>query len=252
MSFTIINAQLGRSKKVLKKILPQKISKEEIKQTALKKIIPTTMIVAESLTPLISHAEEANKVLKFGVNYWDTEKFVHFIPKTFKPKQERLLPPLGNYDFVPKNNFSKNSEFLRKPYSGTIEELEYFIEDLIPKRKGKKDYNPFYKKAESFVEIGKKYNVNPTVLIAIGMQESGRGTSYAALKKNNIGGITLKTGLAKFNTVEDCIEKMAEIIDKRLKENYNSIEKIGKSGKYCAKSSADEWIRNVVFYLNNM
>ena len=37
MSFTIINAQLSRSKKVLKKILPPKIAREEIKQTALKK-----------------------------------------------------------------------------------------------------------------------------------------------------------------------------------------------------------------------
>ena len=252
MPLTIINAQLGRSKKFLKKCAPQRIIKEKVKETALKKIIPTTMIVAESLGSFAGHAQNINKTLLAYNGLYDTKNITQYVPFLPKIKNEDIFPPLGSFDFLPRNNFKKNSECLREPYNGTPELLDYFIENLIPKRKGKKDYNPFYQKGKSFIEIGKKYNINPAVLVAIGMQESARGTSYAAIRKNNIGGITLKKGHAEFKTVEECIESMAEVIDKRLKENYNSIEAIGKSGKYCDKSASDLWIKNVMFFLNKM
>ena len=252
MPLTILNAQLCHSKKFIKKYTPQKVVKEKIKQTALKKIIPTTMIVAESLGSFSAHSQNINKSLLAYNDVFQSKNVTRFVPFFPKTKDENIFPPLGSFDFLPRNNFKKNSECLREPYNGTAEQLDYFIEKLIPKRKGKKDYNPFFGKARSFIKISEKYNINPTVLIAIAMQESARGTSYAAIKKNNIGGIILKNGHAEFKNVEDCIEKMAEIINKRFEGNCNSIEKIGKSGKYCAKSASELWIKNVMFYLNKM
>ena len=252
MPFRINNARLVQSKKFIKKYLPQKVVKEKVKETTLKKIIPTTMIFVESFGAFSGHSQNLNKALLASNDIFQSKNVTNFMPFMPKTKNENIFPPFGSFDFLPKNKFKKNSECLRESYNGTAEQLDYFIENLIPKKNGKKDYNPFYKKADTFIKIGEKYNVNPTVLIAIAMQESGRGTSFAALKKNNIGGIMLSKGHAKFQNVDDCIEKMAQIINERLSDNYNSIEKIGKSGKYCEKSVADLWIKNVMFYLNKM
>ena len=236
-----IQAQFQRSKSRVKNYLPQKIIPQKIKQAAMKKIIPSAMIAVESLTTLSGHAQGVNKSLITFSNY-DPKDFEIFVPFLPKAKNE-FLPPLGSMNFVPKNKLR---------YKGSAEELNYFIEKLIPRRNGRKDYNPFYGKAQSFIDIGNKYNINPTVLIAIAMQESGRGTSIAAVKMKNIGGIYINNKHAKFENVEQCIEEMAKTIGKRVRENYNTIDLIGKSGKYCDKSKSDLWVKNVVFFLNKM
>ena len=245
-----IQAQFQRSRAGLKKYLPQKIIPQKIKQTAMKKILPSAMIAVESLTTLSGHAQGVNKSLITFSNY-DPKDFEIFMPFVPKAKNE-FLPPLGSMDFVPKNKFSKYSTCIKDRYKGSVEELNYFIEQLIPKRNGRKDYNPFYGKAQSFIDIGNKHNINPTVLIAIAMQESGRGTSVAAVKMKNIGGIYINNKHAKFENVEQCIEEMAKTIEKRVRENYNTIDLIGKSGKYCDKSVSNLWVKNVVFFLNKM
>lgn len=251
-----IHAQLRRSKVNVKRFLSNTSLPQKVKNTAVKKIIPTTMIVAESFNSLSANAQNVNKTMlaytKFNPKI--IENFMPYMPKT---KEKPLPLPLAlrkemGMNLTPKNKFKKNSLCIREKYNGTAEELDYFIEKLIPKRNGKKDYNPFYKKGESFIKIGNKYNINPTVLVAIGMQESGRGTSIAALRKNNIGGIYLKSGHAQFETVEECIERMAKTIDKRLKENYTTIEAIGKSGRYCDETVSELWVKNVMFFLNKM
>ncbi len=252
MKIPQIQAHFMRGKAGLKRFLPQKVIPQNIKEKAIKKIIPTAMIAAESLTSLSGHAQQVNKnFLAYGGI--EPKKFSIFTPYMPKLKEEApALPPLGSIDFVPKNKLNKNSMCLRESYKGTVEELNYFIEKLIPKRHGKKDYNPFYRKGQSFIDIAKKYNVNPTVLIAIAMQESGRGTSIAAVKMRNIGGIYLNNKHAKFENVEQCIEIMAKTIDTRIRENCKTINAIGQSGRYCDKSVSDLWVKNVVFFLNKM
>lgn len=249
-----IHAQLRRSKVNVKRFLSNTSLSQKVKNTAVKKIIPTTMIVAESLGSLSANAQNVNKALMAYADF-DPKIIVNFMPHLPKTKVEPLplpMPLRREMNLTPKNKFQKNSLCIREKYNGTAEELDYFIEKLIPKRNGKKDYNPFYKKGESFIKIGNKYNINPTVLVAIGMQESGRGTSIAALRKNNIGGIYLKGSHAKFETVEECIERMAKTINKRLNENYTSIEAIGKSGRYCDKTVSELWVKNVLFFINKM
>ncbi len=216
----------------------------------IKKLVPAAMIITESLGSLNAHAPIRIKpdniplhLSKIGVaNWFDTDPF-DGRTLYIKPAVKNLLP---------KNHFNKNSACLRETYKGTAEDLNYFIDKLIPKRNGTKEYNPFYKKGEAFIKFGQQYNVNPTVLIAIGMHESGRGTSKAAREMKNIGGIYLNNKRAKFDNVEDCIEIMAQTINTRIKANNKSIADVGNSGKYCAKTSSEEWINNVMFFLNKM
>jgi len=216
----------------------------------IKKLVPATMIVAESLGSLNAHPPMKIKpenvtshISKIGIANWFNTAPYTDRTLYIKPVVKKLLP---------KNHFKKTSFCLRENYKGTAEDLNYFIDKLIPKKNGTKEYNPFYGKGEAFIKLGQKYNVNPTVLIAIGMHESGRGTSKAAREMKNIGGIYLNNKRAKFDNVEDCIEIMAQTINKRIKENNQTIADIGNSGRYCAKSASEEWIKNVMFFLNKM
>ena len=98
-----------------------------------------------------------------------------------------------------------------------------------------------------------KYGVNPVLLMAISMTESARGTSSAALNKNNVGGIMGKKGLRKFSNVESCIDVMAATVAKHHKERHlNTLYELAHSGKYCDKSVADQWIKHVMFYIKKL
>ena len=251
MHLTRIGARVRYSRMNLRKFTPQKIIKEKVNNSAIKKVVPVTMLVAESVTPLSGHAQSLMK-LESEISNFSRFELPKFAGVPIKIEEKAYPYPFSKFSLDPKNKFNKNSKFLRSEYPGTAEELDYFIEKLIPKKNGTKKYNPFYKKGQAFIDAGKKYQVNPTFLVAIAMQESGIGTSSAALKKNNIGGIMTKGGHKKFENVEACIDNMAEIINKRINEHLTTVEAIGHSGKYCAKSAGNQWVKNVMFYVNKM
>ena len=148
--------------------------------------------------------------------------------------------------------FPKKSQSLTAKYEGTAQELDVLISRLLEKTGGDKTKNPLYGKGKSFIESGEKHHVNPSVLVAIAMHESGRGTSSMARNRNNIGGLIGKNGALRFNKVEDCIESMAKTIEKHTKNDILTIEQLGRSGKYCAKSAGDRWAEDVVFYINKL
>ena len=148
--------------------------------------------------------------------------------------------------------FTKKSQSLTAKYEGTAQELDVLISRLLEKTGGDKTKNPLYGKGKSFIESGEKHHVNPSVLVAIAMHESGRGTSSMARNRNNIGGLIGKNGALRFNKVEDCIESMAKTIEKHTKNDILTIEQLGRSGKYCAKSAGDRWAEDVVFYINKL
>ena len=132
----------------------------------------------------------------------------------------------------------------------SVEELNAAIERLLPKKN--LDRNPLRNKADVFIQMGEKYEVNPVSLVAIAMCESARGVSSAALKKKNVGGLMGRKGLQTFKNVDDCIEQMAQILQRHTRNNRETISKLGNSGKYCAKSSAKNWIKHVNFYINQL
>jgi hypothetical protein len=107
---------------------------------------------------------------------------------------------------------------------------------------------------DAFIQAGKKYGIDPALLAAIAIHETGNGSSSAARKKNNIGGMMGKNGLMSFNSIQEGIDKMAS----NLKRNYidqglTSIQQIQK--KYAPVGAANDptnlnsnWISGVSRY----
>ena len=114
--------------------------------------------------------------------------------------------------------------------------------------------NPLNNKAPIFVKCAKKHGVDPTLLMAIAMHESARGTSNAVKTKRNIGGImTSKQKLKIFSNIDLCIDQMAETLAYHHREDkINTVKELAYAGKYCAKNEASEWIKGVMYYINEL
>lgn len=103
-------------------------------------------------------------------------------------------------------------------------------------------------KAKAFLNSAQKFGIDPRVLVAIAMHESGRGMSLAAKDKsrNNVGGLK---GL-KFKSVEESIDSIARTINTKYNAGYTTINKIGINGVYCDKKVGAKWANEVNSYLN--
>lgn len=109
---------------------------------------------------------------------------------------------------------------------------------------------------DAFVQAGKKYGIDPALLAAIAIHETGNGSSNAAKNKNNVGGMMGKNGLMSFGSIQEGIDKMAS----NLKRNYidqglTSIAQIQR--KYAPVGAANDptnlnknWISGVTKYYN--
>ena len=215
------------------------------KEHAVKRLLPGIMLVAETFTQNPQTVGLATKI-----NDPVISKTNILIARNHIKKLNPLSFNAANVK--PHNKFTKKSQSLTAKYEGTAQELDVLISRLLEKTGGDKTKNPLYGKGKSFIESGEKHHVNPSVLVAIAMHESGRGTSSMARNRNNIGGLIGKNGALRFNKVEDCIESMAKTIEKHTKNDILTIEQLGRSGKYCAKSVGDSWADDVVFYINKL
>lgn len=113
-----------------------------------------------------------------------------------------------------------------------------------------------------FVKYGQKYGIDPALLAAISMHETGNGTSSAARNKNNLGGMmdpsTNWSTLMTFDSLDAGIEAMA----RNLKKNYfdqglNSISAI--AGKYAPVGADNDpnglnkyWTNGVTKFYNSL
>lgn len=70
--------------------------------------------------------------------------------------------------------------------------------------------------ATYFINAGKKYDIDPNLLSAIAIHETGNGSSKAAHEKNNIAGMMGRNGLRSYKSVEESIFDMA----RNLRQNY--------------------------------
>lgn len=67
-----------------------------------------------------------------------------------------------------------------------------------------------------FINAGKKYDLDPNLLSAIAIHETGNGSSRAVNEKNNVAGMMGKNGLRSYDSVEESIFDMA----RNLRQNY--------------------------------
>lgn len=113
-----------------------------------------------------------------------------------------------------------------------------------------------------FVKYGNKYGIDPALLAAISIHETGNGTSPAARNKYNLGGMmdpeSKWTKLMSFDSIEEGIDAMARNLKKNyLDQGITSIEGIGK--KYAPVGAANDprgqnkhWIPGVTSYYNKL
>ncbi|MEW9052662.1 MAG: glucosaminidase domain-containing protein [Neobacillus sp.] len=109
-----------------------------------------------------------------------------------------------------------------------------------------------------FEAAGKKYGIDPALLAAISIHETGNGSSNAARFKFNVAGMMSKNGLKSYSSVEESIFDMA----RNLRQNYldqgrTTIAQIG--AKYAPVGAANDptslnnhWVKGVQHYFNTL
>lgn len=113
--------------------------------------------------------------------------------------------------------------------------------------------------ADAFVEAGKKYGVDPRLLAAISMQETGGGRSKAINNKNNAMGIMGSSGLKRFQSVQASIESQARSLS-REGGYYQGADTIGEiAGIYAPVGAKNDpnglnrhWRNNVTNFFEDL
>ncbi|MBR5895586.1 MAG: glucosaminidase domain-containing protein [Akkermansia sp.] len=114
---------------------------------------------------------------------------------------------------------------------------------------------PYY---ETFVDAAMSNGLEPRLLMAIAMHETGRGTSSAFRNKKNAMGVSDSRGPRRFGSVEESIYYMAD----QLRRNYigkglQTVEAIGR--KYAPVGAANDprglnqhWVNGVNKYMREL
>jgi hypothetical protein len=134
---------------------------------------------------------------------------------------------------------------------------------LTSKTTGGEDLNPHLKgvlqnTGSHFIEAGEKYGINPALLAAISIHETGNGTSNAARFKFNVAGMMGKNGLKTYSSIQESIFDMA----RNLRQNYLDKGKltIAQIGAKYAPIGADNdpnqlnnhWVTGVQRYFDTL
>lgn len=220
-----------------------KVAANKLTQDTFREVLPGIILMAEGFTPQgkINHGTRIHDSI-ITARPAMPNKDVFIKEPAPAPSKAKITPTTPVY-----------SEKLLFDYQAPSEDLDSLISKLLEPKRFQKTKNPLFNKGKQFIEISQRHGVDPRVIIAIAMQESDRGISKAAINKNNIGGMTGKNGLIKYERLEDCIEAMARVLERHTKKNkIFTIEELGNSGKYCDKSVSKLWIKNVRYYLRRL
>lgn len=142
-------------------------------------------------------------------------------------------------------------EFFKREYPGSQDWKQDAGESRVPAAKlgGLGQYS------QAFYDAGRKYGVDPKLLMAIAMHETGKGTSAAFLRKNNAMGISPNGGGPRtFSSVEESINYAARLLRKHyLDQGLTTIAAIG--GKYAPAGAGNDprglnkhWVSGVSKY----
>ena len=142
-------------------------------------------------------------------------------------------------------------EFFKREYPGSQDWKQNAGESRVPAAKlgGLGQYS------QAFYDAGRKYGVDPKLLMAIAMHETGKGTSAAFLRKNNAMGISPNGGGPRaFSSVEESINYAARLLRTHyLDQGLTTIAAIG--GKYAPAGAGNDprglnkhWVNGVSKY----
>ncbi len=196
--------------------------------------IVSTVMFASSLIPKLD-AQMAKSIIKSQDIYEPAAEVVK------KATVTKIVPKTAD-----------KIKLMAKGTPQNLEKLSNSFNDLLLDNENKK--NPLNNKGRIFIREAKRHGVNPELLMAIALHESARGTSSAVRERHNIGGImTSKQKLKIFSNIDLCIDQMAETLAFHHREDkINTVKELAYAGKYCAKNEAQEWIKGVMYYLNEL
>lgn len=118
------------------------------------------------------------------------------------------------------------------------EDKEEFKRDKVIQAIANNLKGAFNEKASFIYDTSKKNNVNPMLMTAIMLHETGNGSSVMCVNNNNPGGISTNTGgFMHYPTLEKGIEAMIKLIKRYyIDEGLTDIQSIGN--KYCPLSDS--------------
>ncbi len=97
-------------------------------------------------------------------------------------------------------------------------------------------------------EAAANHGLDPVLVEAIIRHESANATSSAARKKNNLAGIMGRRGQRRYETKEDCVRDLANLLGKYRAKGRVTLIQISRA--YC--SSHAEWVRGVSHYMKSI
>ena len=97
-------------------------------------------------------------------------------------------------------------------------------------------------------EAAAKHGVDPVLMEAIIRHESANATSSAARRKNNLAGIMGKKGQRKYQSKEECVQDLAQLLAKYRAKGRTTVPQIARV--YCKSTST--WIRHVNGYMSQI
>lgn len=108
-------------------------------------------------------------------------------------------------------------------YAGTAEDLNRYL----------KDKGVLAGKGKAFIDAQKQYGISASVLAAICINESKKGTSRLARNNNNVAGVRNgNKGWKKYASVDECIKDVARFLKAGyVSENLTSLYQV--NAKYC-------------------
>ena len=155
-----------------------------------------------------------------------------------KMTDEEMKKVYGNY-----------TRDITTPYNGSVEKLNKYL-----KGKGKLEGA-----GQAFMDAQRKYGISAVALIGIVMNESAKGKSELAMKRNNVGGVRIPNSkeFKTYSSVRDCIMDMARFLKAGYVDNKSRpLTKLYQvNAKYCpAADTTDKnglnsyWAKNVEKY----
>jgi hypothetical protein len=100
-----------------------------------------------------------------------------------------------------------------------------------------------------FVQAGRENNIDPVVLAAISIHESGRWKSRIARQNNNWMGLMTQSGAKSFGTAEESIFYAAKLLNRKPFKSRNTLSEIAPV--YCTKNPG-HWKASVLHLENQI
>ncbi|EAC2922390.1 MULTISPECIES: M23 family metallopeptidase [Listeria] len=136
------------------------------------------------------------------------------------------------FSFSPSDSTNDSTDELRCSAYGD----QPSANDLNKYLKGK---GVFEGKGKTFIDAGKKFGVDPKLVIAIAMHETGNGTSVMVRKKNNPGGLMGSGKPFVFDSLDEGIAAMTKNLNKLyISQGLTTVEQIG--AKYAPIGAAND------------